>query len=85
MVFGTPSELVEMFDETHVLLFFIVLLFVGISGLILNRFSALCAEMDGQLPRWSWCLATAPQFLATSVGSSSRLIVGGSRQWWPRI
>jgi hypothetical protein len=73
MIFGTPSELVEMFDETHVLLFFIVLLFVGISGLILNRFTALCAEMDGKLPSMaamvvSLQLLIIPQFWGHNRG-----------------
>lgn len=50
MIFGTPSELIEMFDTTHVLLFFIVVLFVLITSLILKRFQGICEEMDGAAP-----------------------------------
>ena len=45
-VFGTPSELVEMFDMAHVLNFLIVVLFVGMIAVILWRFAYFCREWD---------------------------------------
>jgi Ca2+-binding EF-hand superfamily protein len=45
-IFGTPSELVEMFDMAHVLIFLIVVLFVGMIAIILYRFSFFCKEWD---------------------------------------
>ena len=41
-IFGTPSELVEMFDMAHVLIFLIMVLFVSMIGLILWRFHGFC-------------------------------------------
>jgi hypothetical protein len=46
-IFGTPSELVEMFDTAHVLMFLIVVLFVTMTGLILWRFSTFCEDWEG--------------------------------------
>lgn len=46
-IFGTPSELVEMFDMAHVLIFLIILLFVSMIALILWRFSSFCEDWDG--------------------------------------
>ena len=45
-IFGTPSELVEMFDMAHVLIFLIVVLFVGMIAVILWRFAYFCREWD---------------------------------------
>jgi len=46
-IFGTPSELVEMFDTAHVLMFLIVVLFVTMTGLILWRFATFCEDWEG--------------------------------------
>ena len=46
-IFGTPSELVEMFDTAHVLMFLIVVLFVTMTGLILWRFTTFCEDWEG--------------------------------------
>jgi len=46
-IFGTASELVEMFDMAHVLIFLIIVLFVGMIALILWRFNGFCEDWDG--------------------------------------
>uniref|UniRef100_A0A7S4JJ55 EF-hand domain-containing protein n=1 Tax=Guillardia theta TaxID=55529 RepID=A0A7S4JJ55_GUITH len=45
-IFGTPSELVEMFDMAHILLFLIVVLFVTLVGCTLWRFKRYCDEWE---------------------------------------
>ncbi len=45
-IFGTPSELVEMFDMAHVLIFLIVVVFVAMIAIILWRFAYFCREWD---------------------------------------
>jgi hypothetical protein len=45
-IFETPSELVEMFDMAHVLIFLIVVLFVTMISMILWRFRAYCQDWE---------------------------------------
>jgi len=45
-IFGTPSELVEMFDTAHVVIFLVVVLFVAMIAMILSKFAGICAEWE---------------------------------------
>ena len=62
-IFGTPSELVEMFDTAHVLIFLIVVLFVGMVSLILWRFASFCEVVGDAHAHETWSITDSGALL----------------------